>query len=458
MKIYFFGGSQEVTGSNYLLESKSGSKTTKVLIDCGLFQGSKVGEEKNNDPFPYKPSEIDGVIVTHAHLDHIGRIPKLVKDGFKGKIFSTAPTKDFAKLMLIDSIGVLSKEAKKNGRGGPIYEEADVAKSMLLWEAVNYHQDTALENLNITLKDAGHILGSAFVEIKENKGQSKKLVFSGDLGNSPEPLLNPTETVSDASFMVVESTYGDRLHGDSSELDIKVERMIEDTVKNGGVLMIPAFSLERTQRILYQINNLVENGRIPRIKIFLDSPLSIQATAVYKKYLNYYNDEARNTVLKGDDLFNFPGLEQTMLTEDSKKIFDIPAPKVIIAGAGMCNGGRILHHLKNYLGSSKNTLMLVSYQAPGSLGRIIQDGARVVTLMGEKVAVEAKIDKMNGYSSHADLNGLLHFVNQSADTLEKVFISHGELKASLFLTQRIRDYIGVDALPPKYGDSYEIAL
>src|SRR3989338_2885123 len=318
VKISFFGGTEEVTGSNYLLEidgdDSSGRGKTRILVDCGLFQGSRVAEEKNSDPFPYKPSSIDALLVTHAHLDHMGRIPKLVKEGFKGKIYSTYPTKDFAQLMLIDSLGVLEKEAKRHNGAHPIYQEEDVEKAMSLWEAKNYRENFEIGGVNILFKDAGHILGSAIIEITDSKnGESgakkRNLVFSGDLGNSPEPLINTTETVNDASFIVIESTYGDRLHEDYSQADLKLERAIENIVKKKVTLMIPAFSLERTQRILYQINDLVENGRIPKIKIFLDSPLSIKATEVYKNYANLYNAEAKNSILKGDDLFDFPGLD-----------------------------------------------------------------------------------------------------------------------------------------------------
>ncbi|RJQ31312.1 MBL fold metallo-hydrolase [Candidatus Parcubacteria bacterium] len=478
IKIHFYGGVEEVTGSNYLVEVPGERGSFKLLVDCGLFQGTKVSEEKNNEDFPYEPASIDALLVTHAHLDHIGRIPKLIREGFNGKIYSTPPTKDFAKLMLIDSIGVLSKEAKRNGKAGPIYDESDVEKAMTLWETRNYRQPFALGDIEIVFRDAGHILGSAMIEMKLMSSQSsgfeadqfasltagagskghKKILFSGDLGNSPEPLLNPTEEISDADLMVIESTYGERLHEDVSEADNKLERMIEDVARTKGVLMIPAFSLERTQRILYQINNLVENGRIPRLPIYLDSPLSIKATAVYKNYLNLYNDEARNSVLAGDDLFNFPGLVQTLQTEDSKKISDSVSPKVIIAGAGMCNGGRILHHLKHYLPKENSVLLLVSYQAAGSLGRQLQDGAKLVTIMGEKVAVGAKVEKIWGYSSHADLNGLLQFASKSADTLKKVFVTHGELKSSSFFSQRLRDYMGINAVIPKIGESFEIPL
>jgi len=469
VKISFFGGTEEVTGSNYLLgidgDDSSGRGKTRILVDCGLFQGSRVAEEKNSDPFPYKPSSIDALLVTHAHLDHVGRIPKLVKEGFKGEIYSTYPTKDFAKLMLIDSLGVLEKEAKRHNDARPIYQEEDVEKAMSLWKAKNYGESFEINGVNILFKDAGHILGSAIIEITDSdsergkdKEKKKKLVFTGDLGNSPEPLINPTEEVNDASFMVIESTYGDRLHEDYSQADLKLERAIENIVKKKGTLMIPAFSLERTQRILYQINDLVENGRIPKIKIFLDSPLSIKATEVYKNYANLYNAEAKNSLLKGDDLFDFPGLVLTMESEESKKIHEIAPPKIIIAGSGMCNGGRIVHHLKNYLPSKNNTLLFVSYLAVGSLGRLLHDGEKLVSIMGEKIPVEAEIEKIGGYSSHADINGLLGFAAKSADSLEKVFITHGELKSSSFLAQRLRDYLGIDAIAPTYGETQEIEL
>src|SRR3989344_688541 len=438
------------------MKEKNNNKKVKISFLGGT-------EEKNSDPFPYKPSSIDAVLVTHAHLDHVGRIPKLVKEGFKGKIYSTYPTKDFAELMLIDSLGVLEKEAEKHGDARPIYQEEDVGKTISLWEAKNYGESFEIGGVNILFKDAGHILGSAMVEItdsknEEGKAKKKKLIFTGDLGNSPEPLINPTEAINDASFLVIESTYGDRLHEDYSQADLKLERTIEEIVKKKGTLMIPAFSLERTQRILYQINDLVENGRIPKIKIFLDSPLSIKATDVYKKYINLYNTEAKNSILKGDDLFDFPGLILTMEAEESKKIHEVAPPKIIIAGSGMCNGGRIVHHLKNYLPSKNNTLLFVSYLAVGSLGRLLHDGEKLVSIMGEKIPVETEIEKIGGYSSHADLNGLLEFAAKSADTLEKVFVTHGELKSSSFLAQRLRDYLGIDAVAPAYGETREIEL
>lgn len=451
IKLSFFGAAQEVTGSNYLLETGG----SKILIDCGFFQGSKINEEKNEEPFSYNLSEIDAVIATHAHLDHIGRIPKLIKQGFKGKIFSTPPTRDFSRLMLLDSLGVLGKEAKRSGKKELIYNESDVEKAMSQWEIVDYHQEFSIKDLKVIFRDAGHILGSAIVEIKI---KGKKIIFSGDLGNFPEPLLNDTEKINDADFLIIESTYGDRVHGDKKEADLKLERVIENTIQRKGVLMLPAFSLERTQKILFHINNLVEHGRIPKVPIFLDSPLSIKATKIYKQYGKYYNEEAKKILLSGDDIFNFPGLKMTLTTEESKEINNVPAPKIIIAGSGMCNGGRILHHLRRYLPDSKSTLLLVSFQAAGSLGRQLTEGAKLVRISGEDVLVEAEIEEIEEYSSHPDSKGLFNFVKNSDNTLKKVFVTHGELKSGLFFVQRIRDYLGIDAIAPKFGDSYEIVI
>ncbi len=451
IKLSFFGAAQEVTGSNYLLETGD----SKILVDCGFFQGSKINEEKNKEPFPYNLSEIDAVIVTHAHLDHIGRIPKLIKQGFKGKIFSTPPTRDFSRLMLFDSLGVLGKEAKRSGKKELIYNESDIEKAMSQWEVIDYHQEFSIKDLKVIFKDAGHILGSAIVEIKI---KGKKIVFSGDLGNSPEPLLNDTEKINDADFLIIESTYGDRVHGDKKEADLKLERVTEDTIQRKGVLMLPAFSLERTQKILFHINDLVEHGRIPKVPIFLDSPLSIKATKIYKQYSKYYNEEAKKILFSGDDIFNFPGLKMTLTTEESKEINNVPAPKIIIAGSGMCNGGRILHHLRRYLSDPKSTLLLVSFQAAGSLGRQLAEGAKLVRISGEDVLVEAEIEEIEEYSSHPDSEGLFNFVKNSENTLGKVFVTHGELKSGLFFIQRIRDYLGIDAVAPKIGDSYEIVI
>jgi metallo-beta-lactamase family protein len=450
-KLSFFGGAQEVTGANYLLETES----NKVLVDCGLFQGQKINEDKNDNPFPYDPASIDALFITHTHLDHIGRVPKLVKEGFKGKIFSTLPTRDLSQLTLIDSLGVMEKEAKRNKKEKIIYSEKDVEETMKQWEIIDYHNDFKINDLKIIFREAGHILGSAMVEIIVSSPNSQKIVFTGDLGNSPNPLLKDMEKITDANYFVIESTYGDREHEELDNINLKLERIIEDTVKAKGVLMIPAFSIERTQKLLFEINDLVEHGRIPNVPIFLDSPLAIKATDVYKKYQNYFNEKAKEIIRSGDELFNFPNLKMTLTTEESKSINDVPAPKIIMAGSGMSIGGRIIHHERRYLPDSRNTLLLVSYQSAGSLGRYLQEGAKTVNILGEIVPVRARIENIQGYSAHPDIEKLFDFVRCASKSLEKVFVVQGELKASLFFVQRLRDYLGVDALAPKLGDSFE---
>ncbi len=450
VKLSFFGGAQEVTGSCILLESEK----TKLLVDCGLFQGVRFMEERNRLPFPFDPKIIDALLVTHSHLDHIGRIPKLIKEGFKGKIFSTGATRDLGHLMLTDSLKVMKKEIKDKAEK-LIYREEDVDATMMQWKGLNYHEPFEVGDFKINFKDAGHILGSAIIEIVCNK---KKIVFSGDLGNSPTPLLRNMEEIKDANFLIIETTYGDREHEGRSERKMKLERIIEDTIKAGGVLMIPAFSIERTQELLFELNDLVENGRIPKIPVFVDSPLAIGAIKIYQQYENYYNKEAKYIIASGDDLFKFPGLQFTETTEESKKINDIPPPKVIIAGSGMSTGGRIIHHERRYLPDPKSTLLLISYQVAGSVGRQLKDGAKEVNILDEPVTVRARVCALAGYSAHPDKEGLYKFVENNHDTLEKVFAIQSEPKSTLFFVQMVRDHLGISIVAPKYGDSFELEV
>ncbi|MEX0918411.1 MAG: MBL fold metallo-hydrolase [Candidatus Paceibacterota bacterium] len=453
LKLSFFGGAESVTGANFMLQSFDPDAKT-ILVDCGLHQGSKVCDDANRLDFAYDPKTVDVLFVTHAHLDHIGRIPKLVRDGFRGVIYSTPPTKDMAQLSLIDSLGVMEKESRHDNQE-IFYEEEDVKQAMSLWQTLDYHQPLAIGEFTAVLRDAGHILGSAMVELTYAR---KKIVFTGDLGNSPAPLLRDTEAVSDADYLIMESVYGDRNHEERDERKHKLRQIIHDTMKAGGTLMVPAFSIERTQELLFEIENMMEAGEIPEVPVFLDSPLAIGITAIYKRYKNYLNRNVNMIDVSGDGVFKFPHLRLTKKTAESRAINSVPPRKIIIAGSGMSNGGRIIHHEKRYLPDAKNTLLLIGYQAAGSLGRQLSDGAGSVNILGETVSVNARIAQVRGYSAHKDSDNLLEFVSHSAETLKKVFVVMGEPKSSLFLTQRIRDYLGLDAVAPSLGAVYDLDL
>jgi len=453
MKLHFYGAAQMVTGSNYLLEIKTKSKIRRILVDCGMFQGAKHGEDKNYEDFPYDPKKIDAVLVTHAHVDHIGRIPKLYKQGFRNKILVTEPTKDLSKVMLLDSQGLLAREARREKKE-PLYSKKDVEGCLSLMEAVKYDQKIELfEGIHFRFKDAGHILGSAMIEIW---AEDKKIVFSGDVGNQPVPLLSPPTIIKEADYVVVESTYGDRIHQSSLERKDELENAIEDTITKGGTLMIPAFALERSQELLCELNSLVENHRIPQVPVFIDSPMAIRALEVYKRHKQYYNQKAAELIKAGDKLFDFPGLTLTRTTAESKQINDVHPPKIILAGSGMSTGGRILHHEIRYLPDPKSCLLIVSYQVPGSLGRRILDGSKKVKIFNEMIPVRAEIRSIDAYSSHADQQELYNWLRSFNTPVKRFFAVHGEEGPALNLVQLVRDRLGIDASAPMLGDVVEL--
>lgn len=450
-----------MTGACYHFDSAhstSSGQGTKILVDCGLFQCPRVCEPQNYELFPFDVSKIEAVFVTHAHIDHTGRIPKLFKEGFKGKVYSTPATKDLARLMLEDSLGVMEKEAK-NKNVEFLFDLKDIEHAFKNWESVEYHDPVAVGDFKIRLLDAGHVLGSSMIEITAPDGKSgayKKILVSGDIGNPPTPLLRSTEIVNDANVILVESTYGNRAHEDREGRRLKLERIIEDTVRHSGVLMMPAFSLERTQELLFEINNMVTDGRVPMVPTFLDSPLAIKATRIYQKYERYFNDEAKHVIGPGSKLFDFPMLKFTLSTEESKAINEVRPPKIVIAGSGMSTGGRILHHERRYLSDPNSTLLIMGYQAAGSRGRQLQDGAKTIEIFGEKIPVKCRVETIEGYSAHPDCNMLVEFIKHSIDNLGQVFCVQGEADAALFLVQRIRDYLGIHARAPHLGESFEV--
>ena len=425
--ISFYGATGDVTGANFLIEIAG----KKILVDCGLHQGEQADQDPTSNfrDFPYDPATIDILFVTHAHTDHIGKIPKLVGDGFRGVIYSTPPTKDISALMFDDAVGLMEREAKEK-EIKPMYNKNDIARTLELWKVVSYHNHLDLgDGISVQFYDAGHVLGSAMVEFSYG---GKKLLCTGDLGNTPTTLLKDTEVFMEPNFLLMESVYGDRNH-DTEDRTKHLERVIENVIQKKGTLIIPSFSLERTQEVLYELNNLIEDGHVARIPVYLDSPLAIGITEIYRGAKDYFNKTAKADILGGDDIFSFKGLEIAQTTDDSKAIFGAPDPKIIIAGSGMMNGGRVVHHARHYLPDPNNTLLLVGYQAVGTLGRVIQSGADRVRIFGEEVPVRATIDTITGFSGHKGSDQLVEFVKSIHKNIEIVFVVMGESSSSEFL-------------------------
>jgi metallo-beta-lactamase family protein len=452
-KITFAGGAQMPTGSNFLVEF--GGK--KILIDCGLVQGEKWSIPINRESFTYNPAEIDVLFVTHAHLDHVGRIPRLVRDGFKGTIVSTEPTRDMAELIMLDSMGILGKEAAQEGLE-PLYSEKDVFQAMHLWTTVLPYEDSYVITTSdgdavITMHDAGHILGSSIIQIAY---KGKKIAFTGDLGNTPSPLMRDTVDPVGLDYIVMESVYGDRNHKDK---DIRIEifkEAVVSTIAKGGTVLIPAFSIERTQEMLLAFNELVESKQIPEVPVYLDSPLGINITKIYKKHEKWFNENIEGIIKKGDDIFAFKGLIETPTPEESKAINHDNRPKVIIAGSGMSNGGRILHHEAKYLPDPNSTIIIVGYQSVGTLGRKIVEKEKEVYIHGQLVPVRARLVNIHGFSAHKDSDHLVMFLEKTASTLKKVFVVLGEPKSAYFLGQKIFETYQIPVVVPERGDVVDL--
>ncbi|OHA50620.1 MAG: hypothetical protein A3A97_04170 [Candidatus Terrybacteria bacterium RIFCSPLOWO2_01_FULL_40_23] len=449
VKIAFLGAARTVTGSQFLVEAAG----KQILIDCGMSQGSRYSEEVNHKPFDFKPKDIDAVILTHAHIDHSGRLPKLVKDGFGGFIYSTPPTKDFAEILLTDTAQIIGQE-DENGGAEAIFTLHDVVRTISQFKTAPYGEEVKLApNLSFRLIDAGHVLGSAIIELK---AEGKTIIFSGDLGNPPTPLLTPTQIPEQADYVIVESTYGNRLHEPHEERSKKLQNIIERTINQKGVLLMPIFAFEKEQEILFEINKFAEQKQIPRVPVFIDSPLAIAATKIYEKYPDYYNVEAKKLVAEGDQLFNFPGLQMTPTVEKSKMINRVLNPKIIIAGSGMMTGGRILHHAIRYLSDPNSTILFVGYQAAGSLGRRIFDRAKAVRIMNDMVNVRCLVKGLGAYSSHADQDGLVMWLDNIKKKPKRVFVVHGEEAAALALSQRIIEDLKLSVSVPYVGERIEL--
>jgi len=448
-KITFYGGAGSVTGANFLLDTG----THKILVDCGALErenpSPQICDEENLKPFAYDPKEIDVLFITHAHQDHIGRVPKLVRDGFQGMIISTPATKDLSAIMFEDALGIMQDQFKKHGCT-PVYEPEDTGRALSLWQTREYHEKFSIGDAEIEFLDAGHILGSAMVKLTRN---GRTIIFTGDIGNSPEPLLNDVEAPEGATYLVMESVYGDRVHENRSARRDIIKHAVEEARRKHGTLLIPSFSIERTQIILFELGEMMRTGEITLIPVYLDAPLAIRVTEVFEKYKHILKPEAQKAFAQGHDPFVFPTLVQTSGVAQSRGIHRMPDPKVIIAGAGMSMGGRVRGHEKLYVPDPRATILITGYQAPGSLGRRIQDGQTRVSIDGESIDVRAEILSLSGYSGHADRDQLLAFAESAGESLQHVFVVMGEPKASLFLAQRIRDFLDVEGTAPAQNDT-----
>ncbi|HWQ99557.1 MAG TPA: MBL fold metallo-hydrolase [Candidatus Methylomirabilis sp.] len=449
MNITFHGAAREVTGSCYRVETAK----TRLLIDCGMFQGSAYTDAKNFRDFGFDPADVDAVAVTHAHLDHVGRLPKLCKEKFKGTVYMTPPTRDIAKIVLEDAEQIMEDEFRRDYR--PIlYERKDVETVLSKTKGVDYSRWVVVGDLKFRFRDAGHIFGSSFVEVEERGGS--RVVFSGDLGNVDVPILRPTAQSGSSDAIVVESTYGNRLHEDVRTRAVKLREAIMGTIKRKGVLIIPAFAVERTQDLLYELNKMWEQGTLPKVDVYLDSPMAIRVTEVMRAYPQYYDKEALERVMVGDDLLDFPGLRRTASRDQSKTINDAPKPKIIIAGAGMMNGGRILHHLVRYLSDPASTVLIIGYQAAGTLGRRLYSGERNVDVLNERVTVKATVTSIGAFSAHADQKKLVTWLGEAKTLPKRVFCTHGEEEAAAALATRITEDLGIDAEVPRFEQTVTI--
>lgn len=473
MKITFLGATRTVTGSNYLVEATG----KKFLVDCGMWQGKKELEEENFQEFDFNPTDIDFMLLTHAHIDHSGRIPKLYKEGFKNKIYAHKATCDLCALMLPDSGHIQEMENewknKKRIRKGqeprePLYTAEQAARCLEIFEPVKYDEIIEITpDIHVRFNDAGHMLGSSVIEIWVNEnGKQTKAVFTGDLGNNDIPLLSEPTMIEDADYLVMESTYGSRKHQKNEEKAEMFLDIVSETIDKKGTVVIPSFAVGRTQEILYELNKIKETKNdeefmkkyetLMKVPVYVDSPLAISATEVFKENMDLFDEETQAEMKKGDNPLEFPGLKFTVTSDESKALNENPEPCIIISASGMCEVGRIKHHLKHNLWNPNSTILFVGYQAPGTLGYSIVNGAKKVKIFGEEIAVNARVEYLEGYSGHADQDGLMNFIYSFIKKPRQIFLVHGEEESQEVLEQKIQDEIKLPVIIPNYGETYEL--
>ena len=473
MKITFLGATKMVTGSNFLVEGAG----KKFLVDCGMYQGGDRDEMQNHEPFAYDVNEIDFMLLTHAHIDHSGRIPKLYKEGYRNPVITTKATRDLCSIMLPDSGHIQEQEIewrnRKRKREGkeplpPLYTAQDGIDTMEIFKPVNYDEIIEIDpNIYVRFNDAGHMLGSAIIEVwvKED-GKETKAVFTGDLGNNDIPLLSSPTMIETADYLVMESTYGGRLHMRNDDKANLFLNIVSETLDKGGTVVIPSFAVGRTQEILYELNNLKDEqegedfkkkyATLMKAPVYVDSPLAISATEIFKENANLFDEETQAVIESGDNPLEFPGLQFTRTADESKALNEKNESSIIISASGMCEVGRIKHHLKHHLWDPNSTILFVGYQAPGTLGRRIVDGEKRVKIFGEEIAVNARIEYIEGYSGHADQEWLMNFVYSFITKPKHIFLVHGEPTGQEILKSKIVDEIGLPVTIPEYGQTYTL--
>ncbi len=461
IKLSFLGAAQNVTGSRFYLEVDG----LRLLIDCGLYQERQFAG-RNWEPFPVDPRKINAVLLTHAHLDHCGLLPKLVKDGFRGEIYCTAPTAEIAQIIMMDAAHIQEEDAafklKRHAREGrtsprpvePLYTVEDAQRVEPLFHHIRYDKPRKIgRGTHATFLDAGHVFGSSFICLEiERHGETRKILFSGDIGRRNMPIIHDPAIVEGADYILVESTYGDRVHHPPEDINARLAKVINETVQAGGKLVVPSFALERSQDLLYHLNELLMAGKIPELKIFLDSPMAIKITNVFSEHPELFDREMTRLVSGRHSPFDLPGLTMTSSTKESKAINDITGPAIIIAGSGMCTGGRIKHHLVNTISDPKNTILFVGYQAAGTLGRQVLDGAPEVRIHGEMRQVKARIERVNGFSAHADRDELTSWLMSMKKTPRCVFVVHGEAESAKAFGEHLRGKTGWNVMVPAYKE------
>lgn len=456
MKITFQGAVHTVTGSQYLIEVND----KKIMLDCGLFQGKRKESYERNRSELCNGETIDCLVLSHAHIDHSGRIPCLVKNGFNGDIFCTSATRDLCAIMLMDSAFIQEKDVEfvnrrrqKNGQRPfePLYTKTDVAKAMKQFVGLSYDRRHQLfPGIHLTLIDAGHMLGSAHVILdvdEQESGRQRRIVFSGDIGRADIPIIrDPVPLTDGTDILIMESTYGNRLHPAYPESEKELERIINETASRGGSLLIPAFAVGRTQQLVFALHKLRNDGRIPDLPIFVDSPLATRTTEIFRLHPEVYDDETREFLLTDDDNnpFGFSRLQYTQTVEQSKALNSAKFPAVIISAGGMMEGGRILHHLRNRIEDPRNTILITGWQAPNTLGRRLVEKEKTVRIYGEEYHVRAKLEILTGFSGHADRNGLIDFVRVMKNKPQQTFIVHGEFDSSESLSNALHDELGIE--------------